>query len=104
MTSYFCPECLTNWAPYHCDAGVCPKCKTGTILRQEPVSEDAGNLHRDLLRKRAARERSEHLHREFEEYCAKRDAERNAAQPTEVIDTLEVLAELPPADDERRAA
>ena len=77
MTSNYCPECLTNWAPYHCEDGACPNCETGTIRRQEPVSEDAGNLHREILRKRAARELSEHKHRQFEEFCARRDAESN---------------------------
>lgn len=102
--SYWCGECLTHWAPYHCDGGACPKCGRGTIRRQEPVDEDAGNLHREILLERQKAERSAHLHREFEAYYAKREAERNAAQPTEVIDTLEVVAELPPADEDERWA
>ncbi len=86
--SYWCGNCLTHWAPYHCDNGACPKCGGGTIPRQEPVDEDAGNLHREILLDRQKAERSAHAHREFDLYCAKRDAARlAAAQDTDEIDT-----------------
>lgn len=51
----------------------------------EDASPDAGERHKAVLRARIERERSEHSHKLFEEFCAARDAERaaDAAEPAQ---------------------
>lgn len=79
--SFFCPGCLVSWAPYQTDGGTCVNCHTGTIFRQEPVSEDAGTLHRAAVARRDAQERSERLHQEFEATLGCRCANDDCDQP-----------------------
>lgn len=75
-----CTVCLRNWAPYMCEKGACPSCGSGTRRTNEPVDDDAVEVHKAALAERAARERSEHNHREFDAYMAKRDAARLDAE------------------------
>lgn len=96
--SFYCGECVVNWAPFMTTDGACPVCGSGTVRKpREDPSPEAADLHKAALRARIAREKSEHNHKLFEDFVERRDALRAASQPTESIDTLEVAALLPVA-------
>lgn len=77
--TYYCAECVVNWHPYQCPEGRCPECGRGTRRQpREPASLDADARFAAAMKARADRERSEHSHRLFDAFCAKRDAERAA--------------------------
>ena len=78
--SYFCPQCVTNWAPYQCSQSACPECGGGVKRVNAGPSPDADERHKAALRKRIARERSEHNHKLFDEFYAAREREREAAE------------------------
>lgn len=86
MTSY-CSECVVNWHPYMAAGGVCPICGGGTSRRQEPVTDGVDELFRAARRVRADRERSEHAHKQFEEFYIAREARLNG------LDQLPVTGE-----------
>lgn len=67
--TYYCSECVVNWAPYQTTQGCCPECGGGTVRRHEPLSEDAVNRYHK------ARRRSE-----FEEYYLNRAVREFQAQ------------------------
>lgn len=77
--TYRCAPCDVNWWPYMCPEGCCPQCGGGTTRVQQPVNEDALELHQAVLAERIQRERSEHNHKLFEEYYAAREAGRMRA-------------------------
>ncbi|MGH8525104.1 MAG: hypothetical protein ACREXY_13100, partial [Gammaproteobacteria bacterium] len=76
VTSHYCPECCTNWAPYMTSSGACPECGTGTKRVQADVDDDAMRRYHAAFHARAARERSAHRHAQFEEYYAQRELVR----------------------------
>lgn len=73
-----CSICDTNWAAFMCSGGACPECATGTTRSHDALSPDAELRFKATMRARAAREASEHKHKLFDEFCARRDAERAA--------------------------
>lgn len=78
------------------NAGTCPSCRGGTERINEPSSPNAADLFRALK----AKGRSADLHDRFDEFYADRERQRDAAQTTEAIDSLEVIAQLPTVEPE----
>ncbi len=76
--TYYCSECVINWWPYQCAAGCCPECGGGTTRKQEPADADADVRFKAAMRARVERERSEHNHKLFADFCARRDAQAAA--------------------------
>lgn len=101
MTTNYCPECLVNWAGYMTDEGCCPQCGGGTLRRQEPMSDEAVDLHHAALRARFVSEKAAHAHAEFEAFYAEREARRLAE---DVYADLASLPVVQPAYSPRRAA
>jgi hypothetical protein len=64
--TYFCTNCVTSWAPYQALGGVCPRCKTGTERRNEPISEGADEMFRTVKDLELQAQESEQRHRDFE--------------------------------------
>lgn len=56
MVSNYCTECAINWSPAEAPEGLCPRCGSGTVCREE----------------------RRELHAEFERYYAEREAKRTA--------------------------
>lgn len=80
--TYYCGECVVNWWPYQAVEGCCPMCGGGTQRRlHEAVSPEADGL----MRKRAAREKSEFTHRQFEDFYAAREARLNGLHELPVV-------------------
>lgn len=93
LVTYYCPECCVNWHPFHCSDGACPECGGGTRRRpREDASPDADDRHRAVLAARIKRERSEHSHKLFDDYCVARDKQRleEALQSTDEIDSAAI--------------
>lgn len=70
--SFFCSECVVNWAPNHCKDSACPLCGGGTVRRQEPVGDDANDLYREVVKQ----QQIDHKKKMFEEYYQKHCAEK----------------------------
>jgi hypothetical protein len=73
MTLY-CAECIIEWWPYMCHAGVCPACGRGTIQHNGNTATDGVvELHKAAL---AVRNRLDAL-ADFETYYEKREIALN---------------------------
>jgi hypothetical protein len=71
--TYYCSECVTNWAPYMTDNGMCPECRTGTKRQpNEPMTTGIVERHRIVVAARLSA--SKHAH--FDAYYAAREATR----------------------------
>lgn len=91
MTNY-CSACDVYWWPYMCKPtkGACPECGGGTVKKQEAGSLDADHRYKAAVARKAERERSEKLRREFEEFYAERERERLQAVFAEIARLPEV--------------
>lgn len=69
MLSYYCPECMVNWAPYQAGGGQCPYCHGGTRRVNQPATKGIAELYKALLVTRV----SEQVHERFEKFCADRE-------------------------------
>jgi predicted nucleic acid-binding Zn-ribbon protein len=94
--TYRCSKCDVNWYVFMTIKGACPSCGGGTKRTQEPASPNAKQLHEALK----AKGRAADAHDRFETYYADRERARDAAQATEAIDSLEIIAKLPTRDPE----
>lgn len=91
MTSNYCSECVINWSPHHTRGeGTCPGCGSGTVRRQEPISDEAEAMYKEVI----AQEVKQHKYEMFEEFYAKREAERIANAEPEVQKFIEGLEEF----------
>ena len=73
--TYYCPDCVVNWHPFHCNQGACPECGGGTRRSHDPASPDAAARHQMALAAAIKRDR----HAKFEAYYAEREQQRPAA-------------------------
>lgn len=112
MMTHFCTSCDVYWAPYMTGRNsCCPECGSGLTRSREPLSKGAVARYAESRRRderlhaqRAAREDSARVHERFEDFYLERERERDAAQPTESIDALEVIGKLATRDPEEHAA
>jgi hypothetical protein len=87
--TFYCPECVIEWWPYMCDAGVCPTCGRGTIQHNgNDATDGVEQLHKAALK---VRNRLDTL-ADFETYYEQREI------------TLNGLDTLPVAEPTRRLA
>jgi hypothetical protein len=93
--TYWCSACDVNWNPYQCAEGCCPECGGGTKRApRELASPDADARFKRVMAARVQRDRSEHNHKLYEAYVAKRD---DAA----LAEFHDELAALPTRDPEQ---
>ncbi len=91
--TYYCSSCVVNWYPYQCADGCCPECGGGTVRKQEPADPDTDARFKVAMRVRVERERSEHNHKLFDDFCARRDADRLASELQFLRDELPTTAD-----------
>lgn len=92
--TWHCSVCDVNWFPYQTvkdgKGGTCPVCGGGVRRVNEPGSLDADHRYKAAVARKAERERSEKLRREFEEFYAERERERLQAVFAEIARLPEV--------------
>lgn len=65
MLSYYCPECLVNWAPYQAAKG-CPFCGSGTRRVNQPATKGIVEFYKAIVVTQAKHDR-------FDEFVADRE-------------------------------
>jgi len=85
MQTYYCPACMTTFAPYMCSESACPRCHTGTRRSNEPMSLEADSVFKEEMAKRAAEEQSKRTAAAFEVFLEERQRQEIAAAVEDLI-------------------